>query len=623
MENGTRFDADMLIFELGDFSHIRTPAKCAARIGQTFTDTSNSIAINPAIVDEMEDVEINGYVFSDGVGTCSLEVLRVLQATQKPSSIPATVFQIRYAGAKAFLEKHHIGKSTQTPWLLRKMQHLGLELSDDAFFRNLLDAAVLVELQDLKYKTRLPVEEGATLYGIMDETGILEEGEVYCCWIDRNGQKKHADGTVAVSRSPAHHPGDVQLARAVNIPDDSPLNALHNCLVFSAKGQRDLPSKLSGGDLDGDLFQIIWDRTLIPAACEKPSGYSKRLPEELDRQVTRKDMSDHFIDFMKNDLLGRVANLHMILADQYEQGSLHNDCKLLANLHSTAVDFSKTGISISYKQLPNSFSSRYRPDFMAPGRSVKTEKHGWTIEDELIDLFDKNDLRRAGERDRKRYYESKKILGILYRSIDEGAFVTDLRKRSPILKDDGRTSRGVLAQLCEYVLSEADGLLWDHYKDYAVAMRDSYEAAVCDIILQYSTNPLEYLEEIEIFMRNIICRNGYRSQRQREFMMSMKEKYNREARAYMAAMHDPNSGFDYNGEHTGDENHWHGLRRSMACLYIGIQQPSNGKGRVDLGTDTFGWVAAATVMRELEVYQEDRDVGPLRKALRWMKRLGK
>ncbi|KAL8778940.1 MAG: hypothetical protein Q9213_007175 [Squamulea squamosa] len=261
----------------------------------------------------MDDVERNGRVFSDGVGTCSWEVLKMLQQRRsqtlflprfsrfatllcsasppvdnqvqrnrrvadrncgvalrmlplvlnRPSikiledlGIPNQAFenlQLRaidelrgrvssITNAAAFLEKNNVGKSTHTNCLLRKMQSLGLALSDDLFFRDLLDAVVLIQLQDLKYKTRIPVKEGVTLYGIMDETGYLEEGEVYCCRVDMKGHIKRAPGTVVMSRSPARHPGDVQMAKAIAVQNKSPLRALHNCITFSSKGQRDLLS---------------------------------------------------------------------------------------------------------------------------------------------------------------------------------------------------------------------------------------------------------------------------------------------------------------------------------------------------------------------------------------------
>ena len=52
-------------------------------------------------------------------------------------------------------------------------------------------------------------------------------------------------GRVTVTRAPALHPGDIQIATAVGVPDGSPLNSLDNCVVFSQQGARDLPSQLS------------------------------------------------------------------------------------------------------------------------------------------------------------------------------------------------------------------------------------------------------------------------------------------------------------------------------------------------------------------------------------------
>ncbi|KAL8929002.1 MAG: hypothetical protein Q9208_001445 [Pyrenodesmia sp. 3 TL-2023] len=621
-------DADMIISGLGDFSHIRSPAKCAARIGQAFTETSSSTPIEPACVYEVEDVERNGRCFSDGVGTCSLSVLEELQAVQKSSQLPATVFQVRIAGAKgvisldnrlegdvlrlrpsmikyrgseesrieicgvasrmlplvlnrqlikiledlgipdkafqdlqeqaidelrgsvssvtnaaALLERHDVGLSTQTTWLLRKMYSLGLTLSEDTFFRDLLDAMVLIQLQELKYRTRIPVTEGATLYGIMDETGTLAEGEVFCSWIDREGRPNQASGVLVVTRSPALHPGDIQTAEAITVPAESPLSALHNCIVFSSKGARDLPSQLSGGDLDGDLYHVIWDEKLIP------------------RSFARQDMSEFFVQFMEQDQLGRVATQHMVLADQHEPGTLHEDCIKLAELHSTAVDFSKTGRAVYESQLPNACrNNHYRPDFMAPGRKVKVEEHGIVFEPEEVDFLEDGDPRRAGEPKRKRYYESNKVLGILYRSIDERSFFKDLHERSAVLKDDDTPSRGVLFDLWDYVKAEVAGLEWEEYIDEAVRMRETYEAMVYDIILEYSTHPTEHLEEIEVFIGNIICRTGYRSKRQKEYMTGMKEKYDRQVLSLMTAMRAD----DVTGE--GFE----ALRRSLACLWMGI-----------------------------------------------------
>lgn len=180
----------------------------------------------------------------------------------------------------------------------------------------------------------------------MDETGYLQEGEVYCFVQTEEGGQLVA-GSVVVTRCPALHPGDVQCVTAVDVPADSPLSALHNVVVFSSMGERDLPSQLSGGDLDGDLYNIIYDNTLYPGRLARPADYPAATPLDIGRAVERSDMTDFFISFMENDNLGLIATLHQILADQRALGTFDPDCLLLANLHSTAVDFSKTGIPVS------------------------------------------------------------------------------------------------------------------------------------------------------------------------------------------------------------------------------------------------------------------------------------
>jgi len=168
-------------------------------------------------------------------------------------------------------------------------------------------------------------------------------------------------GNVVITRSPALHPGDVQCVTAVDVPTDSPLRALHNVVVFSSRGQRDLPSQLSGGDLDGDLYNIIYDNSLYPKQLAHPADYLTAVPIDIGQTVERSDMTDFFIAFMENDNLGLIATLHQILADQHENGTFDPQCILLAELHSTAVDFSKTGIPVSHWRMAQHDASTYNP----------------------------------------------------------------------------------------------------------------------------------------------------------------------------------------------------------------------------------------------------------------------
>lgn len=183
----------------------------------------------------------------------------------------------------------------------------------------------------------------------MDESGFLKENEIYCSTHNEAGPKL-LTGNVVITRCPALHPGDVQCVTAVDVPADNPLRALHNVVVFSSHGQRDLPSQLSGGDLDGDLYNIIYDDTLYPQRLSPPADYLTAAPIDIGKIVERSDITEFFIRFMENDNLGLIATLHQILADQSPLGTFDPVCVELAGRHSTAVDFSKTGIPVSVPQ---------------------------------------------------------------------------------------------------------------------------------------------------------------------------------------------------------------------------------------------------------------------------------
>jgi RNA dependent RNA polymerase len=49
-----------------------------------------------------------------------------------------------------------------------------------------------------------------------------------------------------------------------------------DCVVFPAEGSRPHPSQLSGGDLDGDIYFVLFDDTLLPppASAHRYTAYS-------------------------------------------------------------------------------------------------------------------------------------------------------------------------------------------------------------------------------------------------------------------------------------------------------------------------------------------------------------
>lgn len=115
--------APLVIKRLGDFSAIRSPAKCAARIGQAFTDTTGTVEISVNMLSKLDEVERNERVFSDGCGTMSFELAeRIWQVYGQARTLKPTVFQIRYAGqyTSRAQDVYRVCASTDKSWQEQK-----------------------------------------------------------------------------------------------------------------------------------------------------------------------------------------------------------------------------------------------------------------------------------------------------------------------------------------------------------------------------------------------------------------------------------------------------------------------------------------------------------------------
>jgi hypothetical protein len=75
------------------------------------------------------------------------------------------------------LKRENVGEGISFPKLFCQIE--SLEYRKDPFLRSVVEAVMLKILRLVRYKARIPVDEGNTLFGVMDETGYLQEGEIY------------------------------------------------------------------------------------------------------------------------------------------------------------------------------------------------------------------------------------------------------------------------------------------------------------------------------------------------------------------------------------------------------------------------------------------------------------
>lgn len=442
---------------MGCFNKIRSISKCAARMGQLFSTSVQTMEVKLQHVEILPDIEVTSdgvsYCFSDGIGKISQAFAR--QVAQKCGlNHTPSAFQIRYGGYKGviavdrnsfrklslrgsmlkFESKNRMLNITKwsdaMPCYLNReivilLSTLGVE---DKAFEDLLDnhlcllgkmlttneAALDVlesmgggevkkilmrmllqgyapnqepylsmmlqshfenQISDLRSRCRIFIPKGRILVGCLDETGILKYGQVYVRITMtkaelQNGQQNFFQkvdettavvrGKVVVTKNPCLHPGDVRVLEAVyevTLEEKTWVD----CIIFPQKGERPHPNECSGGDLDGDLYFICWDESLIPCQTVTPMDYTGRRPRIMDHEVTLEEIQRFFVDYMISDTLGAISTAHLVHADREPDKALNSKCLQLATLHSMAVDFAKTGAAA---EMPRFLKPREFPDFM-------------------------------------------------------------------------------------------------------------------------------------------------------------------------------------------------------------------------------------------------------------------
>ena len=284
----------------------------------------------------------------------------------------------------------------------------GFRKTNDPFVTSLLRLWRAWRTKDLKDKAHITVQEGAFLLGCTDETRTLQghfdakqaaenasseeklealpEIFVQISRVTSPGTIDIIEGVCILARNPSLHPGDIRVVRAVNVPQ---LHHLKDVVVLPQTGDRDIAGMCSGGDLDGDDYIVIWDSKMIPTKWNHPPmDYTPPPPKEATSEVRPIDIMRFFVQYMKNDVLGRIAHAHIAWADYLDEGLTSEKCLELAALHSKAVDYPKTG---QHAVMDRSLKPTKWPHFM--------------------------------QKEYDASYHSKKILGKLFDAVHKVAFV--------------------------------------------------------------------------------------------------------------------------------------------------------------------------------------------------------
>ncbi|GAB7337206.1 hypothetical protein MBLNU457_g2585t1 [Dothideomycetes sp. NU457] len=333
------------------------------------------------------------------------QIILVLSAVGVPDDVFLTKIRKMLEEINAAMEDNkralelleHSIDMNQVTLSIAKMLNNGFR--NDPFVASLLQLWRAWAIKGLKEKANIVVKDGAFLLGCVDETGALEmDGDLPEIFLqipdttsDVKGAYRVATGRCILVRNPALHPGDI---RVVNAVDKPVLRHLKDVVVFPQTGARPLANMCSGGDLDGDDYLVMWDKDLLPKIVNPvPMDYTPPAPKIAHGPVTSSDVIHFFCDYMKNDALGTIAVAHRAWADHSPLGVMDEKCLQLAQLHSEAVDYPKTGV----------------PAVLTDDLRIKKYPH-WCEKPEHMT------------------YESKKIVGKLYDEVQRVEFKPDYQQ---------------------------------------------------------------------------------------------------------------------------------------------------------------------------------------------------
>ncbi|KAI3922471.1 hypothetical protein MKX01_006160 [Papaver californicum] len=293
---------------MGDIREIRNVAKYAARLGQSFGSSTETLNVYTHEIELIPDIDIERnetkYTFSDGIGKISSEFAREVASKCGLEGFTPTAFQIRYGGYK--------GVVVVDPTSKKKL--------------SLRDSMCKFKSQNTKLD-------------------VLAWSKYQPCFLDR--QVISLLSTLGVS--------DAQLDLSLT----DPLRAYEALEIMSPGESTNILKEmlLCGCELRTRT------RIFVPRGRSMIGCLDESRILDYGQEVIQ-----YFADYMISDSLGIIANTHVAFADKEPHMAESDQCIELAKLFSIAVDFPKTGAPA---EIPPHLRVDTYPDFMEKLHKVK------------------------------------------------------------------------------------------------------------------------------------------------------------------------------------------------------------------------------------------------------------
>jgi hypothetical protein len=238
---------------------------------------------------------------------------------------------------------------------------------------------------------------------------------------------------------------------------------------------------------------------------------------------------------------------------------------------------------------------------LAPAPPLKLYNIGQTsrIGENIIEDDDEeeDDMRSS----KPKYHKSEKILGRLYRSVDENkVWKVDIQK---IVNAVPTTMWFDLMQIVEEDF-RSKGLTIDYRRqlDAAWRIRNLYEGALVDMIWTFSDNPRKHISEVEAFCGFILNKRGSQTRRQRDASIKLREEMDRLLSWIAKLIRKKSHGEEEEEEEDGSAGIESVLELCLACVYVGCtprKRSASQSQDSDKDYKSFKSIAACCLLSEL------------------------
>lgn len=240
---------------------------------------------------------------------------------------------------------------------------------------------------------------------------------------------------------------------------------------------------------------------------------------------------------------------------------------------------------------------------LAPGpESRVVNKSTIELDDYIIEPV-ADDEEDQYNRQRHVYYKSEKLLGHLYRAIDEQKiWHEDVRSKVPEAGGSSFWDDIFIKIRPRYEAIVEDPRGWVGRLDTAREIRGWYEEAVSAAMGQYSAHPTKPLMELEVFIGSILNKSGVQTHRQRDSSIKLKDEMDRIASWITGQMrkvsHDPEV-----TPLTGYQTQFDNLHLCLACVHAGCEETAGPRESRFEDMQSFRVVAACALLSEISLFE--------------------